>query len=271
MESHLLRLKASDIHWFRFGTGESIVFCFHGYGEQASGYQFLTKFCSNNFSFISIDLPYHGKTQWEGESPFVLNDLIDIVNAICLAIGRPSSRFSLMGFSLGGRIALSVFEKLPERIDRMVLLAPDGLKVNFWYWFSTQTIIGNKLFAFTMKNPQWFFGLLKVINRLGLINTSIFKFVKYYVHDKPVRELLYARWMVLRKFTPDIKSIKKQIATSNTPVRILYGQHDRIILSSVGERFRKGIERQCKISIIEAGHQVLHEKHAADIMAALTE
>jgi pimeloyl-ACP methyl ester carboxylesterase len=50
---------------------------------------------------------------------------------------------------------------------------------------------------------------------------------------------------------------------------LVYGKHDRIILSSVGEKFRKGIEGQCRVTIIPSGHQVLHEKHAEDIVAAL--
>ena len=34
-------------------------------------------------------------------------------------------------------------------------------------------------------------------------------------------------------------------------------------------KFRKGIEDHCTISVINAGHQVLHEKHVEEILAAL--
>jgi hypothetical protein len=57
----------------------------------------------------------------------------------------------------------------------------------------------------------------------------------------------------------------------NTSVRLVYGKHDRIILSSVGERFRKGIEEQSRLSIIRSGHQVLHEKHVEEILPVLLE
>jgi pimeloyl-ACP methyl ester carboxylesterase len=49
------------------------------------------------------------------------------------------AQYLLMGFSLDGRIALSVLELMPAGVSRLVLLAPDGLKINFWYWLSTQT------------------------------------------------------------------------------------------------------------------------------------
>jgi hypothetical protein len=148
-------------------------------------------------------------------------------------------------------------------------LAPDGLKVNFWYWLATQTWLGNKFFALTMKKPHWFFGFLKLLNRLKLINASIFKFVNYYIGDAEVRRLLFARWTALRNIQPNLKKIKEQIIVHKTPTRLLYGKHDRIILSSVGETFKKGIEEHCTISVIHAGHQVLHEKHIEEILPAL--
>lgn len=40
--------------------------------------------------------------------------------------------------------------------------------------------------------PGWFFGLLKLMNKLKLIN-GIFKFVKYYIGDAEVRRLLYTQ------------------------------------------------------------------------------
>jgi hypothetical protein len=46
---------------------------------------------------------------------------------------------------------------MPEQIEKLVLLAPDGLKVNFWYWLATQTWLGKNSFCFTMKHPGWFF------------------------------------------------------------------------------------------------------------------
>ncbi len=149
------------------------------------------------------------------------------------------------------------------------MLAPDGLKMNFWYWLSTQTWLGNKFFAFTLKHPGWFFGFLKILNKLKLVNASIFKFVNYYIGDKEVRRLLYARWTTLRKLKPRLKKIKSLINNNNTSVRLVYGMHDRIILSSVGEKFRKGIEDHCTLTVVHSGHQVLHEKHVQEILPAL--
>ena len=148
-------------------------------------------------------------------------------------------------------------------------MAPDGLKVNFWYWLSTQTWLGNKLFALTMKKPGGFFGFLKLLNKLKLLNASIFKFTNYYIGDPEARRLLYSRWTSLRKLKPNLTRIKSFVKQQNTAVRLVYGKHDRIILSSVGEKFKHGIEGQCELIVIHSGHQVLHEKHVEELIPVL--
>jgi len=265
MEQHLLPYQGSFISYARFGDGPQKVICFHGYGEEVGSFQFFEKHAGDRFSFLAIDLPIHGKTQWKSEKDFTSADLVNISSALTKA----SEKVILMGFSLGGRMALSLFEKIPQQVEKLILLAPDGLKVNFWYWLSTQTLFGKKLFAFTMNHPAWFFGLLRFFNRLNLVNASILKFVRYYIDDKEARQLLYQRWITLRKIKPDLSSIKQQINKNKTPVCLVYGNHDRIILPAVGEKFRKGIEDYCTLEIINSGHQILHEKHIRELLPAL--
>lgn len=219
---------------------------------------------------IAIDLPFHGKTAWKEELNFSPDDLQKIAQLILKQCSvTPDLKIILTGFSLGGRMALQLYQTMLPRVHKLVLIAPDGLKVNFWYWLATQTWAGNKFFAFTMKKPGWFFRLLKLMNKLNLVNSSIFKFVNYYIGDPEVRRLLYRRWTTLRKIRPSILFIKKAVKENKTTVRLVYGKHDRIILPSVGEKFKSGIEEFCTLTVISSGHQVLHEKHSEEIIRAL--
>lgn len=265
MQELYLKYRSSLISYRRFGEGPATLLCLHGYGEGSDAFVFLSKYIGDQYTVYAIDLPFHGKTDWKEGLNFSYQDLLSITEAILNGRGA----FTLMGFSLGGRIALSLYQSLPNRVEKLVLLAPDGLKVNFWYWLATQTKAGNGFFALTMKYPGWFLGMLKLLNWFGLINASIFKFVNYYIGSKVVRQLLYNRWTALRKLRPGLHEIKSSIKQHMTMTRLIYGKHDRIILSSVGEKFREGIEEFCSLSVIASGHQVLHEKHAADIIEAL--
>lgn len=240
--------------------------CLHGYGESQQSFHFLEKYLASDYTIIAIDFPFHGETQWEEGMLFTTNDLLAIADSLRSKHGDETSRFTILGFSMGGRIALQLLQAIPEQIDKVILLAPDGLKVNFWYWLATQTYIGNKLFAFTMKHPGWFFFFLKAGNRLGLINQSVLKFTRFYIDDISARRQLYERWTCMRSIKPDLTLIKKIIRTHQIPVRLLYGRYDRIIRHERGEKFRDGIESLCTLQIIQAGHQVLQEKHVSQII-----
>lgn len=273
LEQFYLTYKASRISYTRFGTGDKTAFCFHGYGESAGSFTFLDTHAGSRYTFFSVDLPFHGNTQWNEGLNCTTADIQQIVLQILDANNRrqeAGNKLTFLGFSLGGRVVLSLYEKMSGQTEKLILLAPDGLKVNFWYWLSTQTWAGNKLFALTMKHPGWFFGFLKMLNKLKVVNASIFKFVNYYIGDKEVRRLLYARWTSFRHLKPGIKNIKSLVVKNNSTVRLIYGKHDRIILPIRGEKFKKGIETHCTLYIIHSGHQVLHEKHAKEIVNVLT-
>ncbi len=266
MQTDFISYRSSRVHYSRAGAGQKVLLCFHGYGESEQTFHFLEKYISAEYTLFAIDLPFHGQTQWQEGLRFSATDLLAIIESLCLKHTVGMNRLTLLGYSMGGRVALQLLQVIPAKIEKTVLLAPDGLKVNFWYWLATQTYIGNRLFSFTMKHPAWFFSLLQAGNRLKLINQSVLKFTRYYIHDISVRRLLYERWTGMRTIKPDLASIKKLIRAHRIPVRLLYGRYDRIIRHQRGEKFRRGIESFCTLHIIQTGHQVLQEKHVNQII-----
>lgn len=266
-------MEPSTIEWrgetiaYRFGGwGKQLLFCFHGYGESSATFDFLENRLGPMYTLIAIDMPYHGNTQWLHQKHFTRDDLVGIVESIRQRFDRLNEKISLMGYSMGGRVVLQLSELLPGQVERIVLLAPDRLKVNFWYWLATQTSAGNGLFHFTVKNPGIFLWFLQVCNRLKWVNQSVYKFVHHYLDDREVRQLLYLRWTCLSRIKPDLKKIKEQIKNAAIPIHLLYGRHDRIILPDRGYLFRQGIEPWCSIDIIPTGHQVLQMKNIDSIV-----
>ena len=267
MQSGYLSFHSCTIHYLKWGNGKKLLFGFHGYGETASHFGFLADQLRNEFTTVAIDLPFHGETKWT-DAAFDGKKLKAIIIALAEQERLSLDIVYLAGFSLGGRIALSLFEEMPHRVKKLVLLAPDGLKLNFWYWFSTQTFIGNKLFRWTMRSPGWFLGMLRIGNKVSIINKSIYKFVEYYIHDKQVRQELYDRWTSMRKCRPDLENIKLHLQENLASVKLLYGKHDRIIVVAPAEKFIDGLKNG-ELQILDCGHQVLHAKNASAIVQAL--
>jgi pimeloyl-ACP methyl ester carboxylesterase len=266
MQQQIIAYKKSLINVLLFGTGHKWLICLHGYGENGYSFQPLEKKLGDEYTLVAIDLPFHGETEWSEGLLMTSNDLINILSTIIQQnenIKDKPSKFSMLAFSLGGRVAMHLLQSTPAQIERMVLIAPDGLHKNFWYWLGTQTSLGNKLFAYTMRKPYWFFTLTGFAHKVRLLNKSIIRFIHYYLDDKTERLLLYQRWTTMRSFKPNPNTITHAINNYQIPVRFLFGSYDRIILSKRSNFFKNS--KHVKITIINAGHQLLKEKFAEDI------
>jgi len=247
------------------GSGPEIILCLHGYGESMHSFDVLQKHLERKYTLVCIDLPFHGETEWNEGLLLPQGELLEIIETVLKEIGFSNTQLSLLGFSLGGRIALQLVQIIPGRIKHVVLLAPDGLRLNFWYWLGTQTYPGNKLFHATMQNPSWFFKMVAVAYKLNLLNKSIVKLVHYYLDDKEERILLYTRWITLRKLKPRLAVVKRNIALYKIPTRFVFGSYDRIILCKRSKTFKTDTDN-VKIIMLETGHQLLKEKFAGYIM-----
>ncbi len=266
MESFFITYRSSKIHYNKAGNGNRLLLCFHGYGESSTSFDFIEKYITDDFVLIAIDFPFHGKTVWNEGLLFTPKDLLNIIEEIIQSIPKKNTKIYLLGFSMGGRVALHLSQIIPNKIEKVILLAPDGLHVNFWYWFATQNYFGNKLFHFIVQHPAGLFLSLKISNKFRLINQSIFKFTNYYLHDKQMRTDLYNRWITMRKFKPVTGKIKNSIRKNNIQMRLLYGEYDRVIRYANAEKFMRGIKSYCTLSILHSGHQLLLEKNEGAIM-----
>jgi Predicted hydrolases or acyltransferases (alpha/beta hydrolase superfamily) len=262
LKTETISYQHSSVFYRQFGTGNKKLFCLHGYGEDSETFVFLEPFLGKDFTLIAFDLPFHAKTEWNEKILFTIEDWVKIINRFI----DKNELIYLLGYSMGGRLALHLLEIIPERICCVKLIAPDGLHRNFWYYFSTQTFIGNKLFAYTVKHPAWFLTLIKFSGSIKLINQNLFNFSFQFMNDKTSRVLLYKRWTAFKKIKPNLFHLKKIIQQNSIHVNMLFGKFDKIILTKDGIKFRKGTENKVFVTEIEAGHQLLRSKYADEIV-----
>jgi pimeloyl-ACP methyl ester carboxylesterase len=267
LESHYISFRSSRIHYTRSGHGSEWLFCFHGYGEDSNAFRIFEAPLGERFTLITIDMPFHGKTDWQEELLFEPADLITIIDLI-----KPKDQpMHILGYSMGGRIGLYLLQCIPDQVAKLVLVAPDGLHNNKWQWIATHTKAGNQVFSYTMQNPFWMVSLMKLSGRIGLYNKSLLKFAFYYLGDKNQRLILYKRWTTMRKFKPEKELLKKIIAKKQKPVEILFGRYDRVILAKYGRYFAQNNETYIHVTEIEAGHRLLGEKYMPLIVRLLVE
>lgn len=104
--------------------GAPAVILLHGFGASLETWEPWAKALSAHYRVIRLDLPGFGLTGADPTGDYsdareikILADLMDQLGV---------ARASLIGNSLGGRIAWTFAAKYPERVTRLVLVSPDG-------------------------------------------------------------------------------------------------------------------------------------------------
>ncbi len=98
----------------RDGSGPLLVWL-HGFTQtKSTGHQFRS-ILAGAYEVLTIDLPGHGENAGVSAS---LEETADL-----LADALPNEPFVLAGYSLGGRVALHVALRHPERISQLALLS----------------------------------------------------------------------------------------------------------------------------------------------------
>lgn len=271
MQSHYITHKNSTIHYRQFGFGPKLLFCFHGYGRESFTFSFLERRLGNLFTIIAIDIPFHGLTEWKDEPVFKPTYLCQFILDIRSRLKKDNAKFSLLGFSIGGRIALHLTQLIPAKVDRLILLAPDGLSFNLWRWLGSETWVGRRLLHYTIHHPGWLTWVISKAEKWKVIHRSVADFTRYYMCDEEHRKKLYHRWTSVSKFRPSTHKLKRLVRKNNIDVRMLFGAFDRLIPYRGGEQFKQGIEDFASVEVVEAGHNLLSEVNVRKIVQLINE
>lgn len=270
MESHFITYRQSSLHYRKYGSGSKLLICFHGYGKESDSFHFLEEKLGSMYTIIALDAPFHGLTSWKNKLVVEPTFLVEVIEQIIKLHQAVPQKISLLGFSMGGRIVLYLTQLMADKIDRLVLIAPDGLHFHFLRWLLTATLVGSKLLSYAVRNGNWAVWVIGKAEQFKIVHKSMADFARFYMQDEPHRLLLYQRWIAMKKFNPNIGQVKKKIKKYSIRVRLMYGAFDRVIPIKSGQDFINGIEPQGSLKIVQAGHNLLGELHAGKIVDLFT-
>lgn len=257
-DRQILHFKDLQIEYLLLGKGKKLLLCFPGFGRPAEDYkvfesglgQEFTMCCINQFFHFNSKAPHRDPLH----SPLKTDELTELVLNLTTRLGY--ERFSLMGYSLGGRICLTIAQLVPTNIQELILLAPDGIIKGRWYVFTTHTWIGRWLYRRFMNNNELFFKLLSLLRKKGLISQKIHDFVRNNTATKERQRLVYEVWLFLRRIEPDLRKLGQKLTKTSPPVLACFGKYDKIILPINGERLKKHLP-WAKAKVLNAGHRLM--------------
>jgi 2-succinyl-6-hydroxy-2,4-cyclohexadiene-1-carboxylate synthase len=248
---------------FRGSCHQPLIVFLHGFLGNCYEFESVTELLNNQFSCLSVDLPGHGKTKVLGGNEFYTMEktalsLINLLDELKI------SKAFLVGYSMGGRLALYLALHFPHRFAKVVLESSSpGLKTTTERWerVKSDEAIARKLNRIVEKSDlmmflsKWYsqpiFGKIK--NHPDFPNL-----IQKRLENNPAELAKSLRFMG----TGCQPSLWENLLDNSIPLLLLVGEYDDKFISINKEMVRLG--KLCQLKVISnAGHNVHFEQTMA--------
>jgi pimeloyl-ACP methyl ester carboxylesterase len=250
-------IESPNIRLFykKTGNGPITLLLFHGFGQDHRVFDQLGERLGIKYTVYAFDLFFHGQSEWLSKDQSLGKEIWGQMILQFLAENKIEN-FSVMGFSMGGKFSLATLELFPDRVKEITLLAPDGIKTNFWYSLATYPLAFRKLFKSMVSNHGRFLAVARIALQLRLIDRGVLRFVEFQMNTSEKRKKVYYSWVVFRHFKFNLNSIAQIINSKKIRFRLFIGKHDKIITAKNMESFMSKLDEK-DFQVIEAGHNDL--------------
>lgn len=214
----------SKLHFRKIGAGPKTLLAFHGYGmDLYSNPDFQS--CFPDYTIYFFDLFYHGKSQWPNSDHALSVEKWNELMSIFFQQEK-INRIALLGFSIGAKPLLAILKEHASRVDRIVLIAPDGIVNKFWYSLATGSQMGQLVFRKVLTSPKLIVGCMDWMTRFNLIPHKLLVFVRSQLSGSQQRANVYNTWMIYRKLKFPSKQLAKNIEDHSILATIFAGSRD---------------------------------------------
>lgn len=253
-----------------YGRGPVQVLAFHGFGRTGEDFALFEPLLAERCTLHAFDLHFHGESATPGErahAPFTPLELAAYFNAFADHIS--ADKVALLGYSLGGRIALSLLTTMPERVARVVLVAPDGLKTRPWYRGLAASRFGRHLYGRFVEDPRRAHAIMNTLHRTGLMRPKLHRFLVGQTDTRPKRQQVHDVWLSYRLIEPDLADVGRVLRERSVPLHLFLGLTDSVIPAHLAEGLRSQAPHQVQVHVLEGGHVLLTPEFAPALAATL--
>jgi pimeloyl-ACP methyl ester carboxylesterase len=218
-----------------YGQGPLPVLAFHGFGRTGEDFHILERTLGERCTLYAFDLHFHGQSPsypHRADEPFTPKELATYFAAF--ADELKAEKVVLLGYSLGGRMVLTLLEQMPERVDRAFLVAPDGLRTRPWYRGLAASGVGRWAYKRFVEHPARIHFVIDALRATRLMNERMHRFLKGQTDSRAKRQLVHDVWLSYRLIEPDLARVAANAEQYRFPVHLIFGTHDRVIRPAQG-------------------------------------
>lgn len=238
-----------------YGSGEHVVLAFHGYGQDHAHFSTIAGVLQPRVQLIAFDLFFHGRSVLHKKDMPLQKEFLARLLRTFLA-QHQIKQFSLMAFSMGGKFALAILEYFPDQINRVLLVAPDGISTSFWYNVASYPGWLQGLFKRTVVRPARFFQFIDWLDKKRLVDSGLVKFAAWQMNSPQKRLRVYKSWVGFRPLTFDIRKIVRLLNSRQIQFTLILGEYDQVISGKRLQVFARSLQYG-EVVVLKTGHTFL--------------
>lgn len=240
-----------------------VVILLHGFGSSLETWEPWADVLEKQYRVIRFDLPGFGLTGPDPSRDYTDQRTVLILAALMDQLGV--AKADLIGNSLGGKIAWNFAAAYPGRVNRLVLISPDGFaSPGFEYGVKPKLPFIMRLLPYTL--PRF---LLRM-------NVAI-----AYADPKRLSDATLTRYQDMMLAPGDRQAIlertqqvlleppEPRLAKISAPTLILWGEADRMIPFSNSNDYLRDIPHAQRVALPGLGHLPFEEDPAASLPPVL--
>lgn len=246
-----------NLHYKVEGKGKPLVFL-HGLSDNLLYWEFLAANLKKDYQIIRVDLRGHGESGLGDDEITIDLYVIDLIN---LLDELHLDTVNLIGFSLGGAVALDFVIKYPKKVDSLVLMS------SFAKTDEYLTDIFNQ-FKLALNNgfEDFYDLILPMVFCQDYIDNNRKEFETLKQILTPVANVDAFIKAIDACFTFDVEN---ELSLINIPTLILAGQCDELTLADTQKRISEQIIDSKLIVFENTKHNLLVEKNNGEILSIL--
>lgn len=233
------------------------MIAFHGFGQNGHMFAPLKESFAQEYTIYSFDFAYHGKTEWKEAIACTKAEAIVMLKEFIHQQGF--EKISLMGFSMGGRIVMSLIADLAPVLNEVFLLSPDGISERVYYRDVLANKFGDAAFKQMLKHPEILINATHLFSKIGLTKKYVADYVKSYLGEERRRKRIYNIWLSMQTFRTNLKGVRKVAEQNHLKIYLFWGKRDKVLPVKYAHRFKKAVP-QCELILLDGGHFIVDER-----------
>jgi pimeloyl-ACP methyl ester carboxylesterase len=272
LTDHYFENDLVKLHYYKFGKGEKIMLCFHGYGMHGKQFLKLEPALGGKYTFIGFDLFFHKETKLHQQSladikqPITKQDFGKLIVEFCKH--EQIDRFSLLGYSMGSHYATAVVEELGNKVDEYIIAAPSSIEPGKLVRFFVKNKMGNRILEKLTQSQKALINMLNVSKWLGLVD-DVGRNILYKEIDTPeLRFNFYACFTYLRLLETDENKLIQTLTEQNIRSIFIFGKRDIMYPPKIGNAFFAKLKK-AEVVILNQDHEMIGEEFIAALSGLL--